>query len=103
MIASRQLSGVCAAAVAVMATPRQLWTEEEPPASLEVQIAIQNGAVVADFDVSDTFSEEFRRRLTTGIRSNMLIETKLFDSEGEAIGEGLRQCTFKLDIWEDQL
>src|SRR5215467_6447117 len=76
---------------------------QEEPAPLKVRLGLNGNTVTASFDVTGAFTESFRRRLSGGLTSRVLIEIELEDSAGTAIATEVRACQLRLDIWDDVL
>ncbi len=76
---------------------------QEEPAPLNVRLGLNGNTVTASFDVTGAFTESFRRRMSGGLTSRVLIEIELEDSSGNAIATEVRACQLRLDIWDDVL
>ncbi|MCC7381663.1 MAG: hypothetical protein IT384_07515 [Deltaproteobacteria bacterium] len=82
---------------------RTVAQADDEPAPLNARLTLNGNQVVASFDVTTAFTESFRRRVSNGLRSITLVEVKLLDADGELIGQGLRHCRFRYDVWEEVL
>jgi hypothetical protein len=76
---------------------------QEEPAPLKVKLGLTGSTVTASFDVTGAFTEGFRRRLSGGLTSRVLIEIDLEDLAGTSIATEVRACQLRLDIWDDVL
>lgn len=76
---------------------------DETPQKLKVSLSQNGDSVRASFDVSETFTAGFRRRLGGGLTSRVLIEMTLLDPSEEPIAVELRECQLRFDIWDDVL
>jgi hypothetical protein len=102
MRGSFAIAGLLIAAAALGGRAEPAWADDEP-APIGATIETNGGTVVASFDVTGAFTEAFRKRITNGLRNLALIEVTLRDSEGRLIGQSLRHCHFKLEIWDEIL
>jgi hypothetical protein len=75
----------------------------DEPAPLSVTLARGSRQVIATFDVTSAFTEQFRKRLNGGILSTVEIEMKLLDADNVEVASSLRRCDLRLDIWDDVL
>lgn len=78
-------------------------TADDEPAPLEVHLGLQGSTVTASFDATGAFTESFRKRLSGGLTSRVLIEVELFDGYGSSVAVSVRACQIRLDIWKDVL
>src|SRR5262245_9609050 len=74
---------------------------QEEPAPLDVRLGLSGNTVTASFDISGAFTESFRKRLSGGLTSRVLIEIELEDAGGASIATEVRACQLRLDIWDD--
>jgi uncharacterized protein DUF4390 len=74
---------------------------QEEPAPLHAQLGLSGNTVTASFDITGAFTEAFRKRLSGGLTSRVLIEIELEDASGSPIATEVRACQLRLDIWDD--
>lgn len=74
---------------------------DDEPAELDVELTPRRSAVLVSFDVSNTFTEEFRQRLSGGLTREVLMNIALLDSSDDVIVERTRRCQLRLDIWDE--
>src|SRR5437762_1905766 len=91
-----------ALAFAASLLPAEAFAQDEP-APLNVRLGVSGSTVHASFDVTGAFTELFRKRLSGGLTSRVLIEMELTDSAGNEIATEVRACQLRLDIWDDVL
>jgi hypothetical protein len=70
---------------------------------LAVRLERSGPKAAVGFDVRNTFTETFRKRLNGGITSTAEILVELYDAAGNRIGSATRKCQLRLDIWDDIL
>lgn len=75
----------------------------EDAAPLTARFALTGRVVNTSFDVTSAFTERFRKRLNGGITSTVEVTIDLIDRQRNRITTARRQCTFRLDIWDDVL
>lgn len=89
--------------VALLATTAVRAHASEEPAPLAARLGLSAGRVTASFDVTSAFTESFRRKLSGGLTSRVLIEVELVDGSGDDVLKTVRACQLRLDVWEDVL
>jgi hypothetical protein len=53
------------------------------------------------YDVTNAFTESFRRRFLGGITSRVRIRTLFVDLDGDEIGRFERRCEMRFDVWDE--
>jgi hypothetical protein len=74
---------------------------DDEPAGLDVALSRRRNVVQMSFDVTSTFTEEFRKRLSGGLTSLVLMNVALLDQRGDAIVKRTRRCEMRFDIWDE--
>lgn len=92
-------SGVLLAGLWALAAPA--WAQEEP-APIAAKLGIDVSQVVtAELNVTSSFTEQFRKKLSGGLTSRVLIEVVLQDAAGTDLAVRVRSCQLRLDVWDD--
>jgi hypothetical protein len=71
------------------------------PAPLAATLTVAEGLVSAQYDVTSAFTEDFRRRLSGGLTSRVLIETLVLGPDRAPVLAQVRTCELRLDVWDD--
>lgn len=74
---------------------------QDEPAPLSADLTLQGREVVTRYDVTSAFTEAFRKRLSGGLTSRVLIETLLLGPDGRPMLAQVRTCELRLDVWDD--
>ncbi|MEM6862524.1 MAG: hypothetical protein AAF627_17455 [Myxococcota bacterium] len=72
----------------------------QDPASLPVRIALDERPRLS-FDVTNAFTEGFRRRFLGGITGRVRIRAFLLDRERRELAEAERTCEMRFDVWDE--
>ena len=94
------LLGVLLGALAVGSGPGVARAEDEP-APLNAELGVVEGAVTARYEVTSAFTEDFRKRLSGGLTSRVLIETLVLGPDDGPLMAQVRTCELRLDVWDD--
>jgi hypothetical protein len=78
------------------ATPA--WAQEPAPLAVEV---MEGATPQVRFDVTNAFTEEFRRRFLGGITGRVRIRAFLLDDQRREIAEAERTCEMRFDVWDE--
>lgn len=82
------------------AAPRAAQGQDVPERA--VGLAQQSGRLVTSFDVGGVVNAAARRRLRSGIASQVVVRAYLYlDGGREAKGLGAQTCRVAYDLWED--
>lgn len=78
--------------------------DPKSPAPLDASLNLKDGkTVTAAFSVAPAFTGEFKKRLSAGIQSRVLVIFELVDSDDRSIAARTRECDMVLDVWEGAL
>lgn len=59
-------------------------------------------ALLASFSFDEVFTDRFRRRLSSGFTSRLVVKVVLANKKGKKVALGLIQYTILYDIWEER-
>src|SRR5262249_26248320 len=83
------------------ASAASVATAQEVP-ERTVGFAQKSGRLVSNFDVSGVFDAAARRRLKSGLPTQVVVRAYLYlDGGREAKGLGAQTCRVAYDLWED--
>ncbi len=77
------------------------WSESGE--KVPVRWALKYRRVHVSFDVTNAFTERFRKRLSGGLTSRVVIDLSLRNDQKEEVFQSFRKCELRLDIWDDVL
>ncbi|NJK89289.1 MAG: hypothetical protein HC923_07695 [Myxococcales bacterium] len=86
------------ATVLLTATSGGAQTSDAP---LGVGLEVEDERLEVSFDVTNAFTEAFRRRFLGGITSRARIRTIFVDSSGREFGRFERVCEMRFDVWDE--
>lgn len=87
------------ALVCTLGAPEARAQGDAAPLSAELRVAAQT--ISAHYDVTSAFTEDFRKRLSGGLTSRVLIETLLLGPDGAPMAARVRSCDLRLDVWDE--
>ncbi len=79
-----------------------VWAQKEPTV-IPVKLYRRGQQLQTQFDVSSSFTETFRKRVSGGLRSRVHIKTELLDAQGQTISSTLRSCHLAYSLWDELL
>ncbi len=74
---------------------------QEEPAPLKAEIRTVAQTIATRYDVTSAFTEDFRKRLSGGLTSRVVIETLLLAPDGAPMAARVRSCKLRLDVWDE--
>jgi len=93
-----RLASLLAVALLASNSRARAQTSDAP---LDVGARTENGVVRVTYDVTNAFTESFRRRFLGGITSRVRIRTLFVDLDGDELGRFERRCELRFDIWDE--
>lgn len=73
------------------------------PKRLEARLTLDRQTVRARFSVLSVFGKAFRRRLTNGLTSRVVLAIELLDPNGETVVVRQRRCDLRFEVWDEQV
>lgn len=74
---------------------------DDDPARLDVALTRSRNVVEVSFSVTSAFTEEFRKRLSGGLTSLVVMNVALLDNQDDVIVTRTRRCEMRFDIWDE--
>lgn len=96
----RRRAAALAILASVFARPALGFAQDEP-APLELELKREDEQLLAHFDVTSAFTEDFRKRLSRGLTSRVFLEMALLDANQTTIVTTLRSCELRVDTWAE--
>lgn len=76
---------------------------DDDASPLYVTLGRIGDSVTASFDVKSALTERFRKRLSNGLTSRVVVDMRLIDPNDRPIATTSRRCFFQWDIWDEVL
>ncbi len=84
----------------LVSTVPAAWAQQSD-APLSVELGTADGSLTVSYDVTASFTEEFRRRMLSGITSRARIRTLVIDARGDVLARLERRCEIQFDVWDE--